>query len=437
MQPSHLAWGLPFAGMLASIALLPILAPRLWHRKMAWIAGFWCLALLLPQSLLLGPQAMAHDAWHAVLVEYLPFVALLLALFTAGGGLLVQGGPWGTPAGNTALLAIGTALAGLLGTTGVAMVLIHPLLRAAVHRGEKRHLVLFFIILCANAGGATSPLGDPPLYIGFLHGVPFFWPARALIAPMLVVALPLLAGFFLLDRHLARRDPPAPPARPLHVRGLGNLALIAGLVAALLLQGAWHPGTIMLLGQPIDGVRLLGIAVALAVTFLSWRFTPLAIRQANLFSWAPIKEVAILFAALFITITPVLAMLAAGAHGPFAPMLAMLTDASGQPIPLAYFWATGLLSAFLDNAPTYLVAFQLAGADPAALTGPLARTLTAISAGAVFFGGLTYIGNAPNLMVQSIAAHRGIRMPGFFSYIALASCALLPGFALLSLIFFR
>ena len=443
MQPSHpalipaLAWGLPFAGLLACIALLPVFVPRFWHKRMAWVVTAWCLALLLPQTLTFGIGHAAHDAWHAALTDYLPFVVLLMALFTASGGLLVQGGPWGTPAGNTILLAIGTLLAGLLGTTGVAMVLIHPLLRAAAHRREKRHLVLFFILLCANAGGATSPLGDPPLYIGFLHGVPFFWPLRSLIGPLLVLTLPLLPIFYLLDRHFARHDPPAPPAKPLHLRGGINFGLLAALIASVLLQGVWHPGDIVLLGQPIAGEKLLGIGVALAVVALSWRLTPRAIRQANLFTWAPMKEVAVLFVGLFVTITPVLAMLAAGAHGPFAPALALLTDANGQPIPLAYFWATGLLSAFLDNAPTYLVAFELAGGDPAALTGPLARTLQAISAGAVFFGALTYIGNAPNLMVQSIAAHRGIRMPGFFGYIGLASCALLPGLLLLSVIFFR
>lgn len=443
MQPSHaalipaLAWGLPFAGMLACIAIFPALAPRLWHKRVALIVTLWCAALLLPQTLAYGIEPATRGAWHAVLVDYLPFATLLLALFTAGGGLLVQGGPWGTPAGNTILLAIGTLLAAVLGTTGVAMVLIHPLLRAAAHRSEKRHLVLFFILLCANAGGATSPLGDPPLYIGFLHGVPFFWPLRSLAAPLLLLGVPLLGVFYLLDRHFARRDPPAPPARPLHLRGVLNLGLIGVLVASVLLQGVWHPGDVVLLGQPIAGEKLLGIGVALAVAALSWRFTARAIRQANMFTWAPIKEVAVLFAGLFVTITPVMAMLAAGAHGPFAPVLAVLTDANGQPIPLAYFWATGLLSAFLDNAPTYLVAFELAGGDPVALTGPLARTLQAISAGAVFFGALTYIGNAPNLMVQSIAAHRGIRMPGFFGYIGLASCALLPGLLLLSVIFFR
>jgi len=443
MQPSHtdlppaLAWGLPFAGILACIAILPVIAPRFWHKQMLRVVVGWCVALLVPQTLTFGMGHAAHDAWHAILTEYLPFVALLLALFTTGGGLLVQGGPWGTPGGNTLLLAIGTLLAGILGTTGVAMVLIHPLLRAAAHRREKRHLVLFFILLCANAGGATSPLGDPPLYIGFLHGVPFFWPLLALIGPLLVLALPLLATFYLLDRYFARQDPPPPPARPLHLRGSINFVFLGLLITSVLLQGVWHPGDIALLGQPIAGEKLLGVVIALGVTGLSWRATPRAIRQANLFTWAPIEEVAILFAGLFITITPVMAMLAAGLHGPFAPVLGLLTNAAGQPIPLAYFWATGLLSAFLDNAPTYLVAFELAGADPHALTGPLSSTLRAISAGAVFFGALTYIGNAPNLMVQSIAAHRGIRMPGFFGYIALASCALLPGFLLLSVIFFR
>jgi Na+/H+ antiporter NhaD/arsenite permease-like protein len=429
-------WALPFAGLLLTIAFLPMLVPRLWHRRMGLIAAAWSLALLLPLAALHGPALAWHDAWHAALLEYLPFVSLLLALFTAGGGILLEGGPWGTPAGNTALLALGTALAGVMGTTGVAMVLIHPLLRANAHRTRKVHLVVFFIVLAANAGGATTPLGDPPLYLGFLHGVPFGWPLRNLTGPLLVLALPLLAGFWLLDRRLARSEPKAPPALKLRVRGWRNAGLVALVVAAVLVQGVWQPGEVALLGQKIGLERLLGMLTFAAITLVSLAVTPRTLRQRNLFTWEPMTEVAVLFAAIFITIGPVLDMLAAGPAGPLAPLLALTSDAAGRPSPLAYFWLAGMLSGLLDNAPTYLVFFQLAGSDPATLTGELAPVLRALSAGAVFFGALTYVGNAPNMMVRAIAAHRGVRMPGFFGYMAW-SCALLAlPFGLLTLLYF-
>lgn len=432
-----LIWAIPFAGLLLSVAIVPLVAHRFWHKRAGLVMLLWTAALLVPQALLQGPEAAAHDAWHAVLIEYLPFVALLLALFTAGGGILLEGGPWGTPAGNTLLLAIGTALAGVMGTTGVSMVLIHPLLRSNAHRKSRVHLVVFFILLCANIGGVTSPLGDPPLYIGFLRGVPFFWPAMNLIAPLLVTALPLLAAFFLLDRHLSRTDGPAPQAQKLTLQGGGNLVLVGLVVLCVLIQGVWHPGHTILLGQSIETERLLGTIALAAIAGLSWVITPRTIRCANLFSWAPMIEVASLFAAIFITIGPVLAMLAAGQGGPLAPLLALTADHAGHPLPIAYFWMAGSLAAVLDNAPTYLVFFQLAGDDARALTTTLSPVLRALSAGAVFFGGLTYIGNAPNMMVRTIAAHRGIAMPGFFAYTAWASALLLPAFVVLSLIFFH
>jgi Na+/H+ antiporter NhaD/arsenite permease-like protein len=430
-----LAWGLPFAGLLLSIAVFPLVAPRLWHHRMGLIVGLWTAALLLPQAVLLGPEQAAHDAWHAVLIEYLPFVTLLLALFTAGGGILLEGGPWGTPRGNTLLLAIGTVLAGVMGTTGVSMVLIHPLLRANAHRRRRVHLVVFFIALCANAGGITSPLGDPPLYIGFLHGVPFSWPLLNLSLPLLVLAVPLLGAFFLIDRHLARRESAAPRRQALRLRGGWNVALIGVVVACVLGQGVWHPGEVTLLGQAIEIERLIGMAVFLTVTAVSVAITQRTVREGNLFSWEPMAEVGKLFAAIFITIGPVLAMLAAGKAGPLAGLLTLTVDAQGNPVPLAYFWMAGLLAAVLDNAPTYLVFFQLAGNDAVRLTGELSPVLLALSAGSVFFGALTYIGNAPNMMVRSIAAHRGIRMPGFFAYVGWAALLLVPMLVVITLIF--
>lgn len=428
-----LAWAAPFAGLLLSIAVLPLVAPQFWHHRMGLVALLWVAALLGPLSVQAGVAGAAAQAWHAVLIEYLPFVMLLLALFTVGGGLLLEGGPWGTPAGNTALLAIGTLLAGVMGTTGVAMVLIHPLLRANAHRRQRVHLVVFFILLCANAGGITSPLGDPPLYVGFLRGVPFFWPLSHLLLPLALVALPLLAVFFAADTILSRRDP-KPLRHPLRLSGAFNLALIACVVGIVLMQGLWHPGQTSVLGQSIDTERMVGILALALVTAASLALTPRRIRDANLFAWGPMAEVGKLFAAIFITILPVEAMLHAGAAGPLAGLLALTTGTAGNPEPLAYFWLAGSLAAVLDNAPTYLVFFQLAGDDAQKLTAGSGHVLRALSAGSVFFGGLTYIGNAPNLLVRSIAAHRGIRMPGFFTYLAIAAALLLPIFAILSLI---
>jgi len=404
---------------------------------MGLVALFCVLALVVPQAVAQGVPAAAAAVWHAVLIEYLPFVSLLGALYVVGGGILLRGGPWGTPAGNALLLAIGTVLAGVMGTTGAAMVLIHPLLRANAHRTRKTHLAVFFILLVANAGGATTPLGDPPLYVGFLRGVPFGWPLLNLGLPLLVLALPLLGAFWLLDRHFAASDPPPEPARRLHLRGWGNLALLGVVVGTVVLQGVWHPSDVSLARQRIGAERPVAMAVFAAAAVISLATTPRAVRQGNLFSWAPIEEVAILFAAIFITIGPVIGMLHAGLDGPLAPLLRLNMDAAGEKQPMATFWMAGLLSAFLDNAPTYLVVFELAGGDAGALTGRLNPNLMALSAGAVFFGALTYIGNAPNMMVSSIAAHRGVRMPGFFGFMLWSGALLLPGFLLLSLVFFR
>ena len=430
-------WGLPFLGLLLSIAVFPLLAPQFWHKRMGVVAAGWSLALLLPMAAVSGIGSALFTVWHAAWTEFFPFVLLLLALFAAGGGILVRGGPSGTPFGNTFTLALGTVLAGLMGTTGAAMVFIHPLLRANEHRTRKLHIVIFFIVLVANIGGATTPLGDPPLYIGFLNGVPFFWPLTSLLKPMLLVACPILVIFYGMDRYFAAKEPPPVPPEKFHLRGQFNILLILIVVLTVLGQGVWHPGDVSLLGQEIGIERLAAMAVFLAVTLISVAFTPRAVREGNDFNWHPMAEVGKLFAALFLTIGPVMAMLDSGVDGPMAFLLRLTQSANGDLSPIAVFWLCGILSAFLDNAPTYLVFFHLAGGDAAELTGPLNPILTAISAGAVFFGALTYIGNAPNMMVRSIAAHRGVKMPGFFGYLALASALLLPVFGLLTLFYFR
>jgi Na+/H+ antiporter NhaD/arsenite permease-like protein len=267
--------------------------------------------------------------------------------------------------------------------------------------------------------------------------VPFFWPARHILAPLLVVAGALLAAFYLIDRRFAVGELPAPRPERFRVRGLRNVALILLVVLVVLGQGFVPVWDVVILGQTVVLAKPGVVVVLLLITVASIAITPRAIRQSNDFTWHPMAEVATLFAAIFITIGPVVMMLRAGIDGPMAPLMQLSQGGDGQPRPLVYFWLTGLLSAFLDNAPTYLVFFELAGIRPAALSGADGAALAAVSAGAVFFGGLTYIGNAPNMMLRAIAAHRGVRMPGFFGFTLLASALLIPVLTVVGLLFFR
>lgn len=430
-----LVWGIPFAGLLLSIALLPAGAPKLWHDHYGKIAAAWALAFLVPLLATRGVAAAAHVVAHAVLLDYMPFVALLLALYTVTGGIAVSGTLKGTPGVNTLLLAIGTAIASITGTTGAAMLMVRPLLRANRGRAHVRHVFVFFIILVANVGGALSPVGDPPLFLGFMEGVPFFWPTVHLFLPTVTIAVALLAAFYLLDTWLRRRsalpDPgPIEEVERLRVRGAGNIALLAAIIVCVLMSGIWDPGiSVPVAGAALELPKLISTLLLLAIVGVSLRFTAGRWRRANNFTWHAMGEVAILFAGIFLTIVPVLHLIAEGTEGPARPMIELLSG------PAAYFWLTGVLSAFLDNAPTYLVFFSFAGGDAAALAGPGAKTLLGISMGAVYFGALTYIGNAPNFMVRAVAEAEGVRMPSFFLYLLWSSLLLLPLFGLVTLLF--
>ena len=427
-------WALPFAAMLLSIATGPLLFPVFWHHHYGKIAACWSVLALSALTAAFGASAAAAAFVHAMLAEYLSFIVLLFALYVVAGGILVTGNMRGTPATNTALLAIGTLIASIVGTTGAAMILIRPLLKANEARTRKTHIVVFFIILVANVGGALTPLGDPPLFVGFLRGVSFFWTTQHIWLQTLIVAVPLLALFFLLDTWICRSDgPPHKGPLNLRIRGGINLALIALIIAAILGSATWKPGTSFnVYGTDVALQNLTRDAVLFAIALASLWLTPNEHREANGFTWEPIREVAKLFAAIFVTIIPVLAMLQAGRNGAFAWLIRMVTDPGGTPNEVAYFWLTGILSAFLDNAPTYLVFFELAGGNAQQLMGPLAGTLAAISMGAVYMGALTYIGNAPNFMVYAIAQERGVKMPSFFGYFFWASLILVPLFALLT-----
>ncbi|WP_291656984.1 sodium:proton antiporter [Bosea sp. (in: a-proteobacteria)] len=437
-------WALPFAGMLLSIALGPVLFPHLWEHHYGKFAAFWAALTLVPLVLLRGIDPALGALLHTALLDYIPFIILLFALFTIAGGILISGNLRGTPATNTVLLAIGTVLASFVGTTGASIIMIRPVLRANDDRRFNVHVVVFFIFLVSNIGGSLTPLGDPPLFLGFLRGVDFFWTTTHLLPETAFAVVALLALFYALDSHFFRKEEGAPklkdptPDRAIKLWGKINILLLAGVIAAILMSANWKPGVAFSLhGVPVEGQNLLRDVVLLVLAGLSLKLTPRPVRAGNEFSWGPIKEVAKLFAGIFICIIPVLAMLQAGKGGAFAPLVGLVTHADGSANTTAYFWLTGLLSSFLDNAPTYLVFFELAGGDPGALMTTGALTLAAISAGAVFMGANSYIGNAPNFMVYAIAKDRKVKMPSFFGYMLWSGAILIPLFVLQTLLFFR
>jgi len=442
---------LPFVGILLSIALFPLLAPHFWHRHFPKVSAFWAVIFAVPFLLAFRAEAL-ESILHIYAIDYIPFIILLWALFTAGGGIFVGGSLSGSPKVNLAILGCGTALASWIGTTGAAMVMIRPLLRANSWRRYKVHTVVFFIFLVANIGGSLTPLGDPPLFLGFLHGVPFFWVTKGLLPHMLLAVVMLLAIYLVFDLVLYRREQ-GRPEQPggqggIRVEGLHNLLFLLGIMGGVIFSGTVKLGEITIYGHVHVAVQnLIRDGWLILMGILSLRTTRREIRQSNEFTWFPIQEVAYLFAGIFMTIIPALAILQVGEQGALAGLVRTVRE------PIHYFWVTGSLSSFLDNAPTYLTFFNSALGSlhmvetevPGALgyLGEELRNptfinyLTAISAGAVFFGAMTYIGNAPNFMVKSIAEEAGVPMPSFFGYLVKYSLTILvPIFVIVTLVFF-
>lgn len=442
----NLLWGLPFAMILLSIALGPLFFSHIWHHHFGKITAFWTLSFLIPFSLIFGAETGIHTVVHALVEEYIPFILLLLALYTISGGILVWGDLNGTPKLNTALLAVGTALASIMGTTGAAMLMIRPLLKANQNRVHRVHIVIFFIFLVANIGGGLTPLGDPPLFLGFLKGVDFMWTVKHMLAPVLISTVILLAAFYFIDNRFFKQeriaqDMPAQQEKPekIAIFGKWNFLLLAGVVGAVLMSGLWKPehSGFEILGSRYALQNLVRDVILIALTAVSMAITPKQVRAGNEFNFEPIAEVGKLFLGIFITIFPVLSILKAGEAGALGGVVSLVHDTAGHPINTMYFWMSGILSAFLDNAPTYLVFFNMAGGDAQALmTGPLFHSLLAVSMGSVFMGALTYIGNAPNFMVKAIAEQRGVPMPTFFGYMMWSVAFLIPVFIVHTLVFF-
>ncbi len=420
---------IPFAIMLLTIAIAPLVAEHFWEKnrnKLIFTAVISVVTVALLSSFGLGGAIV-----HNILYDYIPFVMLLLALFVVTGGIRISGDIAATPIVNTFILGAGFAMASVMGTTGAAMLLIRPLLQINQQRVHKVHTVLFFIALVANCGGLLTPLGDPPLFLLYLRGASFAW-FSTMFPQWLTVGVLLLGLYMVIDRYYYAKEPAEAKLRdrteqePLRVQGMRNFLYLGMVIAAVLFLNSNYIPAMENMHSPIYFLREIALV---AIILLSWFTTRRQIRTDNHFTWEPISEVAILFVGIFITMTPAMLYLRANAE------LLGLTE------PWQFYYSTGALSSFLDNAPTAVAFYEVAMGLPTAegvdlVAGIPEILLQAISLGAVFFGAMTYIGNGPNFMVKAIAEQEGIKMPSFFGYILkFALVVLLPVYIIVQLIF--
>ncbi|GAB4142637.1 MAG: sodium:proton antiporter [Planctomycetaceae bacterium] len=437
---------IPFACLLLSIALLPLFrATEHWweHNSNRFLVATALGSITLLYYMFLYGEGVVNHSTHelsepglpaamtvlynAIFVEYIPFIALLFSLFVISGGISIEGNLVGTPKLNAGLIGIGGLLASFIGTTGAAMLLIRPLLRANRNRDYVSHTVIFFIFVVCNTGGCLLPIGDPPLFLGYLRGVNFTW-TLSLWPMWLFMNISLVAVYFLWDkvryRHENREEVEALPASPerFAIRGSLNFLWLAGVIAcvAMLDPSKPVPGTHWHAPAYFREIAMLGLA-ALSL----WSTSP-KIRERNAFNYVAIIEVAALFVGIFICMQAPVQLL--NTHG----------ASLGIDSPTKFYWGTGILSSFLDNAPTYVVFFETAkamGTDGAAVAGVWVPFLSAISLGSVFMGAMTYIGNGPNFMVKAIAESNNVRMPSFFGYMLYSCAVLLPLSIVMTLIF--
>ena len=444
----NLAFCIPFAGLLLCIAVLPLVKAEWWEAHQPHAIVFWSLLFVLPFAFVYGPGQAFEKVLECIVDDYLTFIILLFGLFCVSGNITLEGDLAGSPRINVGLLLIGTMLSSWIGTTGASMLMVRPIIKMNAWRKRRSHIMVFFIFLISNIGGCLTPIGDPPLLMGFMRGVPFFWSLH-LFPVLLFNVVILLTIFYFLDRRAYRKDIAeglkpdiSKPGTEVHILGLHNLIFLAMIVAAVILSGTL-PGMAAFQDAEgaVRGIHLFGevtltypalieVMIILVAAFLSFKTTSVEIRRKNHFTWGAIQEVAVLFVGIFITMQPALMILKANGAS------------LGLNKPFEMFWATGCLSSFLDNTPTYLVFLTTAGAlgftegMPTILgTVPVAM-LEAISCGAVFMGANTYIGNAPNFMVKSISDENGIRMPSFFGYLLWSVTFLIPVFLLDMLVFF-
>lgn len=440
---------IPFAGLLLSIAVMPLIKGEWWESHQPLVAGFWILLMLVPFAFVYGPHKAAETVLECTVNDYLTFIVLLFGLFCVSGNITMEGDFAGSPRINVGLLALGTLLASCIGTTGASMLMVRPVIKMNSWRKRKSHIMVFFIFMVSNMGGCLTPIGDPPLLMGFMRGVPFFWSMH--LFPVLIFNMAiLLFVFYHLDKWAYRKDIArgrkpdiSKPGTEFSIDGLHNIVFLVMIVAAVILSGVL-PGMSAFQDAAgnVRGIHIFGevtltfpamieIVLILLAAWLSFKTTKSEIRRRNHFTWGAIKEVAVLFIGIFITMQPALMLLKA-----VGPEL-------GVTEPFQMFWATGTLSSFLDNTPTYLVFLTTAGTlgftqGIATSLGTVPqKVLSAVSCGAVFMGANTYIGNAPNFMVKSISDENGVNMPSFFGYMLWSLVFLVPVFVIDTLVFFR
>ena len=439
---------IPFAGLLLCIAVMPLVKGEWWEAHQPLVVVLWILVMVIPFALLYGVGSAAETVLECTVNDYLTFIVLLFGLFCVSGNITMEGDFAGSPRINVGLLALGTLLASCIGTTGASMLMVRPVIKMNSWRRRKSHIMIFFIFMVSNMGGCLTPIGDPPLLMGFMRGVPFFWSLH--LFPVLIFNMViLLFVFYHLDKRNYRRDIAegrkpdiSKPGTEFRIDGLHNIIFLIMIVAAVILSGvlpgmpafqdaAGNARGIHIFGEvSLSFPSLIEIVLILLAAFLSFKTTDKEVRVKNHFTWGAIKEVAVLFIGIFITMQPVLMLLKA-----VGPNL-------GITEPYQMFWATGALSSFLDNTPTYLVFLTTAGT--LGFTGGIATTLgtlpakmlSAISCGAVFMGANTYIGNAPNFMVKSISDENGVNMPSFFGYMLWSVAVLIPVFIIDMFVFF-
>lgn len=439
---------IPFAGLLLCIAVMPLVKGEWWEAHQPLVVVLWILVMVIPFALLYGVGSAAETVLECTVNDYLTFIVLLFGLFCVSGNITMEGDFAGSPRINVGLLALGTLLASCIGTTGASMLMVRPVIKMNSWRRRKSHIMIFFIFMVSNMGGCLTPIGDPPLLMGFMRGVPFFWSLH--LFPVLIFNMViLLFVFYHLDKRNYRRDIAegrkpdiSKPGTEFRIDGLHNITFLIMIVAAVILSGvlpgmpafqdaAGNARGIHIFGEvSLSFPSLIEIVLILLAAFLSFKTTDKEVRVKNHFTWGAIKEVAVLFIGIFITMQPALMLLKA-----VGPNL-------GITEPYQMFWATGALSSFLDNTPTYLVFLTTAGT--LGFTGGIATTLgtlpakmlSAISCGAVFMGANTYIGNAPNFMVKSISDENGVNMPSFFGYMLWSVAVLIPVFIIDMFVFF-
>lgn len=435
MNFDSMLWGVPFFGIILSMSFLPLISPKFWEKYSGYVPLGWTLLYLTAIGFSFGIAEVGKAFAKPLIDDYVSFIVQIATLYIVAGGIYIDFPSGKGPAFNTIFLFFGAILAGWIGTTGASMLLIRPFLRVNTKRQHKVHLMIFFILLVANIGGAATPLGDPPLFIGFLKGIDFFWFIRHLYPILFGTIVTLCAMFYAIDTYLFKKETGhfdiSQDDASFSIKGIKNLLLLMLILLVVIL--CQFPERFSLFGDEYLYSSLIRNCLLIGIAACSIKITHKNIREANGFTLAPIREVAEFFIAMFVTVSPLLVILAQGKDGAFAPIFEWIAP-NGTYSLIKCFWASGLLSSFLDNAPTFLVFFHLTSGNAQELMTVKSAILSTFSISTVFMGALTYIGNAPNLMIRSISESYGIKVPSFLGYIKWSAGILIPIFIIISVV---